>query len=244
ALRILHHAPGGRRPAKALQGGGAEFLQPLDLGVARSGRPQVEVEAILHRFRLGNPLEQLAVARIRRVDDLDVILPVFSLQAPPQCRGPEASNRRRLRAVDRERLDPKGHGQAVSGVSGPASPCGRIGPKASGPCPSTRAQASSKMRSPALACSSLITSGGAMRTAESPARRTRSPCLKHAISTASATSGDSNSTPIMRPSPRTSRTIEWCPAIPRSASIMDPPTLAALSTRPPRSRSRVARAAA
>src|SRR5439155_23754771 len=58
-LRILHHDPGGLRPAKALQDGGAEFLQPLDLGAARSGRPQVEVEAILHRFRLGNALQQL-----------------------------------------------------------------------------------------------------------------------------------------------------------------------------------------
>src|SRR4249920_2090425 len=58
ALGIAHHGP--EAPALVDPGdrGGAERLQPRDLGCHRAARAQVEMQAVLHGLVLGDGLEE------------------------------------------------------------------------------------------------------------------------------------------------------------------------------------------
>ena len=78
--------------------------------------------------------------------------------------------------------------------------------RTSGPCPATCATASPKMRSAVVISSSETVSAGDIRTLDLPHSSTSRPRSKQAHWTSSACSAVSNSTPIMRPLPRTSRT--------------------------------------
>ncbi len=108
------------------------------------------------------------------------------------------------------------------------------------------ATASPKIRSAVAISASDTVSAGDIRTLDLPHSRTSRPRSKQAHWTSSACSAVSNSTPIIRPLPRTSRTSPSEPAdaaARRPASACSPRT-AALSTSPPSSSSIVASAAA
>ena len=98
---------------------------------------------------------------------------------------------------------------------------------------------------PVACAASLTVSGGDIRTDRTPHSRTSRPRSKQAHWTSSAWSPVSNSTPSIRPLPRTSRTRpSKRPTSGRNPAIACSPRAAALAIRPPSSKSIVASDAA
>src|SRR5216117_2512939 len=162
---------------------GARLPQPLHLGGHRSWGTEVEVDPVLHDFRLRNSLEVEPVRGAAGADERLVVLDVDGLVAEGDA--PELGEASWVGAIEAHRVDGGRHGTSPFRYEPPAS-----------------ATASSKTSSAVSAWSRRNTSGGHIRITSSPATSTSNPRRNAACSTAITVSWSSNSIPIIMPRPR------------------------------------------